>query len=132
MALKERVAARDGMTLIEVLLAAVMLAIGLTVILTGISSCLAVMRTAKRFQEAQWVLGLGELAHPMKETEDVMEDVPVSADSGLRDGYTFEREIEDDDDEDGLYVVSTRVSWGKGGPGSFEEVVQYVFQEVDE
>lgn len=119
------------MTLIEVLLAAVLLGISLTVILMGISSCLSVMRAAKRFQEAQWVLGLGELAYPIKATADVMEDVPVSADSGLFEGYSFEREVEEDEDEDGLFVVRTRVFWGSGGPGAAEEVVHLVFEEKE-
>lgn len=110
-------------------MATAILGLGLSVLLTGLSSCLAVIRVASRFQDAQWVLGMGELEYPMPENpEDVMEDVAVSGDDSLAEGYTFERLVEEDEDEDGLYVVRTRVTWGSGGPGAVEEVVQYVWQ----
>ena len=121
------------MTLIEVLLAAALLGLGLTTLLSGISSCLAVMRASREFQEAQWALSLGELTYPMTEIKDI-EDLEVDADSSLVEGFTFsrtvdEKEIADSLKDDGLYIVRTRISWGGGGEGQAEELVSYVWHK---
>ena len=117
-----------GFTLIEVLLASSILAFGLAVLLTGASKCLGTMRMAKNFQKAQTVLGLGELEHPLAATNDVklLEVSPKEY-----DGFFFSREVEDDDDEDGLFVVRTKVTWSEARREAAEEVVQYVLQRDD-
>jgi hypothetical protein len=119
------------MTLVEVLLAAALLGLGLTALLSGLSSCLAVMRASSEYQSAQWALSLGELAYPMTEVKEA-EELIVDGDSSLVEGYTFERmvdpkEVDDEQTDDGLYVVRTRISWGEGGEGQVEELVGYVW-----
>ncbi len=123
---------RAGMTLIEVLLAAAILALGLTSLLIGISSCLAVMRASREFESAQWVLGAGELKYPIRPVEDLAE-LNVDGDTDLAEGYRFEREVQEkellaSDEDDGLYELRTRVLWGGGGPGQSEEVVRLVWK----
>ncbi|MFC1462201.1 prepilin-type N-terminal cleavage/methylation domain-containing protein [Verrucomicrobiota bacterium] len=120
----------SGMTLIEVLLASVILGTGLMVLLTGASRCLAVVHKAKNYQIAQWTLNMGELDYPVIDTNDVMA-LAVSA-FEYDNGFTFERLIDDDEDEDGLYVVRTVVSWPERGRVAREEVVRYVLQVEDD
>lgn len=133
-------AARRGLTLIEVLLATLILGLGITSLMAGMMSCLGVMKASREFADAEWVLGLGELKHPIRPTEDVKEDVEVEADTLDEDlpdalqarGYVYERTVdeESDDDKDKLFVVRTRVSWGEGSGDTrqTEEVVRYVWE----
>ena len=124
---------KRGFTLIEVLLAAVLLGVGLTVLLVGASRCLAVMQVARYYQEAEWVLGIGDLEHPILPTQEI-DDMQVEAER-YPNGFTYEREVEqDDEDEDGLHVVRTRVSWAYDDREAFEEVVSYVLvpEEAEE
>lgn len=120
---------RQGLTLIEVILAAAILSIGMTVLLVSASRCIAVMKVSKQYQTAQWVMGLGEVEYPlMTETIDDIEDLAVRPDSSLLDGYTFSRTVEDNyDDEDGLFIIKSRVSWSEHGKESYHEVVQYIW-----
>ncbi len=58
---------------------------------------------------------------------DPEEDLPVSPDSGLFEGWTFERTVDDYESEDGLYVVRTRVVKGSGGAGMEQEYVRLIY-----
>ena len=124
---------REGMTLIEVLLAAALLGLALVAVLSGLSSCLAVMRASREYQSAQWALSLGELTYPMGEVEEV-EELVVAEDGSLVEGYLFSRsidpkEVEDELKDDGLYVVRTRISWGAGSEDQIEELVRYIWHK---
>jgi prepilin-type N-terminal cleavage/methylation domain-containing protein len=124
-------AGRAGLTLIEVLLAVSILGVAFTALLTGASRCLAAIRKAKYYQDAQWTLAMGEADHPMLETNDV-ESLNVSAET-YDNGLVYTREVEDDEDEDGLYLVRARVMWTDKGHEAYEEVVSYIYQpEEDE
>lgn len=114
------------MTLIEVLLATTIMAISLTALLGASSRCIAVMRAARYYQSAQWALSLGELEHPTLPVKEV-EEWEVR---GKRYGdLTYEREVEprDEAEEDGLFVLQSRVTWSDRGRELSEEVVRYVF-----
>jgi prepilin-type N-terminal cleavage/methylation domain-containing protein len=120
----------SGLTLIEVMLAVTILSVGLTVLLTGASRGLAVMKTARNYQTALWTLGLGEVDPPPTVNKDV-EELEVEPES-YPNGFTFSRTVEKDeetkkDEETGLYIVRTRVAWPGHGGESYEEVVRYVF-----
>jgi prepilin-type N-terminal cleavage/methylation domain-containing protein len=123
---------REGFTLIEVLIATMILALGLMTLMTGLSNCAAMMTLSKEYQDAQYVFSLGELKYPMKESSDVEEDLVVDPDSELVEGYVFERtvdekELESNQVDDGLFLVRTRVTWGSG-KDQFEELVRLVRQ----
>ncbi|MFO7871052.1 MAG: prepilin-type N-terminal cleavage/methylation domain-containing protein [Kiritimatiellia bacterium] len=115
---------REGMTLVEMMLALAILGAALAWLLASTSSCLAVIKKSIRYQEAQWTFGVGELEHVVGNLEEVedMEVEPVEY-----DGYTFSREVGEDSDEDNLYVVRTRVSWGEGEGKYIEEVARYMY-----
>jgi len=116
---------RRAFTLIEMLLAVTILATGLTVLLVGASRCLAVMRMARNYQTAQWVLTNGEAVHFPTATNSI-DELEVAGDGSLADGFTFSRSVEPDDDEDGLCLVITRVSWLDRGREIVEEVTGFV------
>ena len=123
----------SGLTLVEVMLAVCLLSIGLTVLMTAVSRCLAVIKISKKYQTSQWVLGMGELDYPLIETND-LKALEVDGERYL-DEYIFSREVEEEDeDEDGLYVVRTKISLADRREEPLEEVVQYVFKmdEKDE
>jgi hypothetical protein len=121
---------RDGMTIVEVVLASTILAVALVVLLTGAARCLGVMKLARNYQTARWTMDLGNQEHPIVSTNDV-EDLEVSA-VIYPNGYTYSRTVEDDEDDDGLYVIRTRVSWSDRGRQPYEEVVEYVWQKAEE
>ena len=123
---------RAGFTLIEILIATMILAFGLMTLMVSLGNCAAMMTLSKQFQEAQYVFSLGELKYPIVESSDVEEELPVDPDSDLVEGYVFERtvdekELDTNETDDSLYVVRTRVSWGTG-ENQAEELVRYVRQ----
>ena len=121
---------RSGLTLIEVLVAVAIVGTGFVVLLTGAARCLAVMKLARHYQTAQWVLGRGEAEFPLTATDDV-EELEVSGEE-YENGFTFSREIEEDEDEDELFVVRTRVTWTDSGHERYEETVRYILQQESE
>ena len=125
-----------GFTLVEVLLTALILAIGLTVLLSSLSTCLGVMRLARQYDQVEWTLGLGELTYPepFELSKDVQKDYTVNADSSLTEGFAFERTVDPktpaEEDKDKLFIVRTRVTWGEGTEAEqgHEELVRYVWE----
>ncbi len=117
---------KPGFTLIEILLASAILGVSATVILVAASRCLAVMRTAAKYERAAFVMGSSHVDFPMIATNDVM-GLAVSP-VEYPGGYMFSREVEEDEDEDTLFVVRCRVAWSDRGHGMIEEVVRYVRQ----
>lgn len=120
----------SGLTLIEMLLAITILGGSLVALLTAASRCLSVMKRARVYQEAQWTLGRGEVDFPLAEIEEI-EDIEV-ADEHYENGYIFSREVEEDEDEDGLHIVRTRVRSEHDRREAIEEVVQYLLIPPEE
>jgi hypothetical protein len=118
--------------LIEILFATMILAFGLISLMAGVSNCAVMMTLSAEYQQAQYVFSLGELKYPVEESKDVEEDLVVDPDNELVEGYTFERTVDEKEEElgvvdDNLYTVRTRVTWGSG-EDQFEELVRYVRQ----
>lgn len=132
---------RRGFTLLEVLLAAIILGLGLAGILVSMTQAQKMMLSSSTLETAQEVMDLGEMAYPLEETKED-EDLDVGErkatelwdlvtdermTSEQRDkfhGYTWERENLDrnmaDDDEkrmNGLRRVRITVKWGERGRG---------------
>jgi prepilin-type N-terminal cleavage/methylation domain-containing protein len=116
----------SGMTLIEVLLAVAIAGTALVILTTGAARCVAVFHRARDYQEAQWYLGLGELENPLFMTNDI-KGLEVS-ETEYGDGYYFSRVVEDDEDEDELFLVKTTVRWERGPRVFREEIARYVLQ----
>lgn len=130
--MKSYVRENKGMTLIEVLLAVAFLSLGLVMMLTAISRCLAVLRISDQYHKAMWALSAGESDHPLLRTSDAKpEDFEVVDNY---DGIRFERTVHDpfvdsDDSETRLVVLTTQLSWRGRGREQVEEVVRYVFYQ---
>ena len=131
-----------GFTLLEVLLAALILGLGLAGILVSMSQAQKMMLSSSELETAQEVMDLGDMAYPMeevKEEEDL--DVRETRATDLWDmvteermtneqrdkfhGYTWEREnldrnmsAEDLKRMNNLYRVRITVIWGDRGRGS--------------
>lgn len=127
---------RRGFSLIEVLIATVLLGLGVASIFQGISACLAIVKASRDYQGVPWALSLGNLIHPVTDVEHlddlVVDEEELSDDTGIADGYTFSRSVdekvfEEEWDDDGLYVMRTKISWGTS-TNQCEEVVEYIYK----
>jgi len=140
---------RRGFTLLEVLLAALILGFGLTTVLVSMSQSQKLMLSSVSLETAQEVMDLGEMAYPLVDVEDPEKDLDVAAcspedlwekisgKSGARlthtqqekfHGYTWERVnldagISDDDLKrmNNIYRVRVTVKWGNDRRGNHEE-----------
>jgi prepilin-type N-terminal cleavage/methylation domain-containing protein len=115
-----------GFTLLEVLVAMIILSLGIVVLLTSFANCQRVMKESQDYETAQYVLTLGETVYPIPSPElvtgDPLEDEQlniqeVSAEDLLDDlelplselpkdrrdelsSYTFERAVDEVEDEE--------------------------------
>ena len=132
---------RRGFTLLEVLLASVILGAGLTTVLVSMSMSQRMMMVSPELETAQEVMDLGEMAYPIEAVQDEDDlDVGEQSVSDLWDlisderltseqqekyhGYTWKREAlnKTDKEEDikrlgNLYTARVTVTWGARGQG---------------
>ena len=134
---------RGGFTLIEVMVATIILSLGLAVLLTSFANCQRVMKASQDYETAQYVLTLGETVYPIpspdlvtgdpiddeqlniQETtaEELLDTLELPSSELPKDRrdelstYTFERTVDDVDDEEikragFIYTIRTRIRWG--------------------
>ncbi len=124
------ITSRRGVTLLEMIFAVIILATGLTVIFRAIMVNMAMIDASTQRQNVAYVFALGELKYPLRDINDIEEDVPVDEDSSLKEGFVYTRTVDEREDppedveDDGLYVVRTVVTWAGGKER--EEIVSYV------
>ena len=144
---------RDGFTLIEILIATIILASGLFSLMIGLGNCAQMMALSKEYQDSQFVFSLGERCYPIPPSDKITDPEkderlnvdPVTAEEMIDElemevsredlevfgKYTFERTVEEKEldvgeNDDGLYVLRTRISWGGGREGDNEELVRLI------
>lgn len=114
--------------MVEVLLAMAILTIGLFSLTAAASRCLAVMRTASQYHAARAVLDLGSLEYPLVRFGREIFNLDVTP-VPYPGGYVFEREAEEIEDEEKLYIVRTQVSWARHGQDTRITVWDYIYWE---
>lgn len=120
-------ASKKGMTLIEVLIAMVILSVGVSSMMLAMSRCLAVVRTARNRSVAHNLLRLVDVEYPIDKT--TIEEISESGDFDDAEGYTWYREVimVDEEERPGLFLVITRVQWSERGKDAFEEIIGYKY-----
>ena len=120
---------KDGITLVEVLLAVAILGVALVVMLTAISRCLAVLRVSDNFHKAMWALSMGEAEHPLL-LERGGDPAGLEVADVKYDGISFARTV-DDPDKDApdsvqrLLLLTTTLEWEGRGASQRIVVPQY-------
>ena len=133
-----------GFTLLEVLLAALLLGIGLSTVLVSMSQSQKMMLASAYTETAQEVMDWGEMAYPLEDVAEeddldvhetkaeelweMISDERLSREQQEKyHGYTWEREALNRKDEDeirrlgGIYTVKVTVKWGDDRRGNHEE-----------
>jgi prepilin-type N-terminal cleavage/methylation domain-containing protein len=118
---------KAGLTLIEVLLALLILGVALPPLVAAAGRCLSIAKKARHYETARELLARVELEHPIKRDE-----IEEANDSGSFDeeysGYRWVRSAELIGlEEDGLYEITTTVSWTETGSENHETIVTYLY-----
>jgi prepilin-type N-terminal cleavage/methylation domain-containing protein len=123
--MKKRRASKTGMTLIEVLIALVILSIGVSSMMMAMSRCLSVVRTARNRDVARSLLRRVDVEFPID--RKTIEETTESGDFEDMEDYFWNREIlmVDEEERPGLFLVTTRVLWSERGRDAFEEIITY-------
>lgn len=123
---------RAGLSLVEVMMAILILGIGISSLVMATSRCLAVVRKAKNFEIARRLMGEVELTDPL-----IPGEIEAGEDSGNFDPpyneWRWTRTVEEDenDEESGLFKVTMRVYWSEKGRETYEEVLTYLYSPED-
>ncbi|HMP90002.1 MAG TPA: prepilin-type N-terminal cleavage/methylation domain-containing protein [Kiritimatiellia bacterium] len=117
-----------GLTLIEVMLALVILTTGLVALVTAAGRCISVARQARNYEIARELLARIEVEKPAILEENV-EDI---AGSGSFDrphqNFRWVRSVEQEGfEDDGLWRVETEVLWTEHQSARREKVVTLIY-----
>ena len=149
---------RRGFTLLEVLLATIILGTGLAAILVSMSQSQKMMISSTYLETAQEVMDLGDMAYPLSDVQDPDKDLDVPETKATElwekiagdvrltraqeekfHGYTWEREAlnrKANDEElkrlGNLYTVLVTVRWGDRRRGEGEEESYVTFWRKSE
>ena len=123
------------MTLVEVLLAVVILGLSLGALVEAASRSLAVVRQARNYELARRMLGRVDAEHPLWLEDEITAGSDSGGFEGGPAGWSWTRTIEDlgadDEQQEGLFRMTTRVSWSQGDRPGAEEVVQMLYVPED-
>ena len=147
---------RRGFSLLEVLLAALILGVAMAAILTSLATAQKIMLGSVYLETAQEVMDLGEMAYPLDDVREPDRDLDVAdtkatelwemicderltrAQEEKFKGYTWRREWINKNDADeikrlgGLHVVKVTVKWGDDLRGHHEEESYVTFWRKQE
>lgn len=125
--MKHSIASKKGLTLVEVLLALVILSVGVSSLMMAMSRCLGVVRTARNRDTARNLIRRVDLEFPIEKVD--MAELSESGTFDKLDGYSWSRDIlmVDEEERPGLFMITTRVQWAERGRDAFEEISMYKY-----
>ncbi|HEY5652926.1 MAG TPA: prepilin-type N-terminal cleavage/methylation domain-containing protein [Pontiella sp.] len=125
--MKHSTIAKKGLTLIEVLIAMIILSIGVSAIMLSMARCLSVVRTARNLEIARSLVGKVDIEFPI--TRENIEEISESGEFEDFPGYTWFRKIiaVDEEEQPGLFLVTVRIQWSSRGRDTFEEITTYKY-----
>ena len=119
------------MTLVEVLLAVVILGIALGGLVEAASRALAVVRQARNYELARRMLGCVDAENPLRLLDEIQAGQTGGGFADGPPGWTWTRTLvdlgADDEQREGLFLMTTRVFWAQGERTSMEEAVQMLY-----
>jgi prepilin-type N-terminal cleavage/methylation domain-containing protein len=130
--MKNRFASKKGLTLIEVLIALVILTVGVSSMMLAMSRCLSVVRTARNREVARGLLRRVDIENPID--RKTIEEIDEEGEFEDLEGYIWLRNIlmVDEEERPGLFLVTTRVQWSEKGRDAFEEITTYKYAPESE
>ena len=125
--MKRKNASKKGMTLVEVLLALVILSIGVTSLMIAMSRCLSVVGAARNREVARALILRVDIEFPLDEAE--IDELSESGEFEDHAGFAWFRDIVivDEEERPGLFQVTTRVQWAERGRDTFEEITVFKY-----
>lgn len=125
---------RQGLTLVEVLMALAILGVSAAVLMTATSRCLSVVRVANNYYEARRILELGEIEYPIIVYKDTAAGTdkekvlnPNVGPIEYPGGFSFSRTCTRSGRNEDLIEINTRVTWSARGRSGFEAVASYLY-----
>ena len=119
------------MTLVEVLLAVAILGVALCGLLEAATRALSVVRQARNYELARRMLGRVDAENPLRTLDEIQAGQTSGGFDGGPAGWSWTRTLEDlgadDEQKEGLFLMTTCVFWGTGEHRSKEEAVQYLY-----
>lgn len=130
--MKNPFASKKGLTLVEVLIALVIVSVGISALMVAMSQCLSVVATVRNLEIARSLLRRVDVENPIDRKK--IEETRESGDFEDMEGYTWSREIlmVDEEERPGLFLVTTRVLWSRRGRDTFEEITTYNYAPESE
>lgn len=130
--MRRKPASKTGLTLIEVLIALVILTVGVSSMMLAMSRCLSVVRTARNREVARGLLRRVDIENPID--RKTIQETDEEGEFEDLDGYVWLRNIQmvDEEERPGLFLVTTRVQWSERGRDAFEEIITYNYAPESE
>lgn len=121
---------RAGLTLVEVILALMIIGTGLVALVAAVSRCLAVPRLAQNFDTARELLGQLEAEEPLQAEKDIEDAAGRGTFDSPHANFSWERTVEQEgeDEDDGLWRVTTTISWTENNRTRNEQVVTFFYR----
>lgn len=123
---------RAGLTLIEVMLALVILGTGMVALVTAAGRCISVARQAKNYESARELLARVEVEKPIMLEEEPEDIAGGGSFEPPFEMFKWSRTVEQEGfEEDGLWRVATEITWTEHKSARKERVETLIYWPED-